>query len=132
MSRPADAAIAAGRLAKATQFFDAANDIGDLADDEEDVRDAVVTLLVHAGIAAADAICAKRLGEYALGSDAHTEAVELLEKVVDPDGRALAKSLSRLLGMKTKAGYTHRPVTVEERKRAERAAAQLVEAARTA
>jgi hypothetical protein len=60
MSRPGDDAIAAGRLAKANQFFRAADEIGDL-----------------------------------------------------------------------KAGYTHRSVTVDERKRAERAAAQLVDAARS-
>ena len=52
MSRPCDATIADGRLRKAKEFLQAAADVGELADDEAEVRDAVVTLLVHAGIAA--------------------------------------------------------------------------------
>ena len=44
----------------------------------------------------------------------------------------MAKRLAQLLTVKTKAGYTHRSVTVEERKRALRAAEQLVAAARAA
>ena len=130
MTRSGDASIAAGRLSKANQFFNAAQDIGDLADDEAEVRDATVTLLVHAGIAAADAICCKALGEYALGNESHDEAVRLIAKV-NPDGRELSNALRRLLSMKTKAGYAHRPVTADEHKRAERAAEQLVSAART-
>lgn len=130
MTRSGDAAVAAGRLRKANQFFDAAEDVGELADDEAEVRDAVVTLLVHAGIAAADSICCKTLGEYALGNESHDEAVRLLARVRNPDGRALSQALSRLLSLKTKAGYTHRSVTAVEHRRAERAAEQLVTAAR--
>ena len=130
MSRDCDEVIAAGRLKKANQFLGSARDVGELADDEADVRDAVVTLLVHAGIAAADAICCRALGRYSLGSDNHEEAVSLLRKVRQPDGAQLAKHLTRLLGMKTKAGYAHRPVTAKERIQAERAASELVDAAR--
>ena len=130
MTKPCDHAIAAGRLDKAVEFYEAAATVGDLADDEADVRDAIVTLLVHAGIAAADVITCKALGQFSLGSDSHDEAVGLLRTVSQPDGKDLAKRLSTLLGVKTKAAYTHRPVTAEERKRAQRAAEKLVTAAR--
>lgn len=130
MTRRCDETVGAGRLRKARQFLDAADVVGDLADDEADVRDAIVTLLVHAGIAAADAICCKALGEFALGGDDHRDAIELLGRVREPDGRELANRLERLLRLKTKAGYTHRPVTADERKAARRAAERLVEAAR--
>jgi hypothetical protein len=130
MSRPCDAAVADGRLRKANEFFEAAEVVGDLADEEVEVRNAVVTLLVHAGIAAADVVCCRVLGEYAIGSENHQEAIGLLEKVRQPDGKVLAKRLRQLLAVKTKAGYTDRSVTAEERKRAQRAAEELVAAAR--
>ena len=49
-------------MAKAKQFVEAAETVESLADDANDVADAYVTLCVHAGIAAADVICCKRLG----------------------------------------------------------------------
>ena len=55
MSRPCNDSIASGRMSKANQFLRSADDIGKLADDEAEVRDAVATLLVHASIAAARA-----------------------------------------------------------------------------
>lgn len=130
MTRPCDGSVAAGRLKKSNQFLRSAEDAGELADDEAEVRDAVVTLLVHAGIAAADVICCKSLGQYASGGESHNDAIELLKQVREPDGTELAKGLKKLLDVKTKAGYTHRSVTVAERKRAERAADDLVQAAR--
>lgn len=45
-----DEAIASGRLRKAVQFLDVAEMVRDLADDESDVGDALVTLCVHAGM----------------------------------------------------------------------------------
>lgn len=54
------------------------------------------------GIAAADAICAARLGEHARGEN-HDEAVALLSTV----DKAAAAHLRALLGMKTLAGYSH-------------------------
>ncbi|MFD6893254.1 hypothetical protein ACFWB0_01730 [Rhodococcus sp. NPDC060086] len=47
---------------KAEQFFDAAAIVNELADNND--LDAVVTLWVHAGIAASDVICCARLGKY--------------------------------------------------------------------
>jgi hypothetical protein len=95
------------------------------ADQAEDVADAYVTLLVHAGIAAADVLCCARLGEHAV-SDNHNEAAALLGKV----DRGLANDLRTLLGMKTKAGYSALAVSSEDRVRAARASARLLEAAR--
>ena len=117
-------AIRAGRLAKARQFMEAAGLVALLADDATDVGDAYVTLCVHAGIAASDVICCKRLGEHSRGED-HSAAVSLLS-TADPDS---AKQLGSLLGMKTKAGYSALPVSSSDYKRAGRAAQALVDAA---
>ena len=120
--------MVAGRSRKAEQFLDAAETIREFADDEHEVGDALVTLCVHAGIAAADVLCCTALGEYAQGED-HNEALDLPTRV-RPDGPELAKSLRPLLGMKTRAGYSHRAVTADDRKRAYRHADKLVRAAR--
>lgn len=101
----------------------------ELADDAADIGDAFVTLCVHAGIAAADTICAHRLGVYSSGEN-HNEAVTLV-RGVRPDGPELAGHLGALLQMKTKAGYTHRPVSSQERVSAGRRARALVEVARS-
>ena len=118
-----------GRLTKAKQFLLAAETIDLVLDDEEapDISDAFVTLCVHAGIAAADVICCRALGEHAQG-DNHNEAVELLGQV-DSDA---ANDLERLLRMKTKAGYSARSVSRKDRKQAERAASRLVDKAQRA
>jgi hypothetical protein len=112
-----------GRLAKARQFLEAAELVEALAD-EEDLLDALVTLCVHAGIAAADVICCARLGEHATGQN-HTEAVELLARV----DKALSRDLSKLLGMKTRAGYSSTPVSAANARSAVRSATRLVVAA---
>jgi hypothetical protein len=52
--------------------------------------------------------------------------VSLLNKA-EPD---VSKHLQILLGVKSKVAYTHRSVTPDEQKKAGRAAAQLLEAAR--
>ena len=130
MTRACDDSIASGRMSKANQFLQSADDVGELADDEAEVRDAVVTLLVHASIAAADVVCCKRIGQYAIGGDSHSDAIGLLRTVKQPDGSALAKRLKQVLDVKTKAAYTHRSVTAAERRRAQRAAEELVRAAR--
>jgi hypothetical protein len=85
-------------------------------------------LCVHAGVAAADVICCIALGEHAMGED-HQETLALIARV-RPDGNELAKSLRPLLGMKTRAGYSHRPVSAQDPKRAERSAQRLVRTAR--
>jgi len=119
-------ATRAGRLAKANQFFVAAETIATTIEDQ-DIADAYVTLCVHAGIAAADVICCARLGEHAQGDD-HQEAVALLTKA----DRTNAKYLRLLLDLKTRSGYSAAPTSKTDQKRAGRAAATLVNAARAA
>lgn len=113
-----------GRLIKAEGFLKAAAE-AQVLDDEGALNDAVVTLYVHAGIAAADVICCARLGRHSTGDD-HSAAVALLQRA----GSASAPRSSVLLGMKTKAGYSHTPATSADATKAKRAAEHLVEAAR--
>lgn len=114
----------AGRLEKARSFREAAELTEQFMTDGADLRDAYVTLCVHAGIAAADVICMNALGEYYAGQR-HDEAARLLEKV----DKALARQLATLLAMKTKAGYSDIPVSNEQITRARRAMEVLVDRA---
>ncbi|MGO4588191.1 hypothetical protein [Paenarthrobacter sp. 2TAF44] len=107
------------------QFQKVALDALELAEEHHEVADAVATLCVHAGIAASDAICIARLGRFAQSQD-HSEAAGLLRTVDE----AAAKHLTTLLGMKTRAGYGHNPVTTEQLKKATRAMSALLEFAR--
>ncbi len=127
--RECDAGIVRGRLRKAEQFLDVAAMVRDLVDDEAEVGDALVTLCVHAGIAASDVICCEALGHFVQGQD-HLQAIAELSKVT-PDGDELGKDLRALLQMKSRAGYAAPPVTPDQRKRAWRRAENLVEAARS-
>ncbi|MFJ5958351.1 hypothetical protein ACIQC5_20630 [Paenarthrobacter sp. NPDC092416] len=97
-----------------------------LVDEHYEVADAVVTLCVHAGIAASDAICISRLGQYAKGQD-HNGAVALLTTADVASG----KHLTALLSMKTRAGYGYNPVTADQLKKAVRAMDALLERARS-
>ena len=124
-TRPCTATERAGRLAKADQFLRAAGLIDAFADEGDDLADAYTTLCVHAGIAAADAVCCARLGEMARGED-HRSAIDLVGKV----DKALANDLGALLGMKTRAGYDHTPIGGIDRKRAGRLANRLLTEAR--
>ena len=85
-----------GRLRKGEGFLQAADDIG-LSHHAGELRDAVVTLYVHAGIAASDVICCARLGKHSTG-DNHAEAIALLKAA---NARS-AKHLATLLSVKTK------------------------------
>ena len=115
-----------GRAKKARKFLEAAEIVAVLADDDADLLDATITLWVHAGIAAADALCCGRLGEHAQGQS-HVEAADLLAKV----DKALAGDLRTLLAMKTRAGYGSAPSTAKTAKVASRAATHLVDALAT-
>ncbi|MBA3809660.1 MAG: hypothetical protein H0X28_14905 [Solirubrobacterales bacterium] len=115
-------------MRKAEQFHEAAETIREFAGDEHEVSDAYVTLCVHAAVAAADVICCIALGEHAVGEN-HDEALGLLEKT-RPGGKELAKSLGTLLAMKTRAGYSHRPASAQDAKRAQRHVERLVTVAR--
>lgn len=124
-TKPCAATIAQGRLNKSNQFITAAETIRDIADKDDEVADAYVTLCVHAGIAASDVICCGSLGKHAQG-ESHDEATALLASA-DKDA---AKHLRTLLRLKTKAGYGHTPATKDEVKKASRAADVLIEKAR--
>ena len=112
---------------KAQLFWDAAEMVGELWDEDQEIADVYVTLCVHAGIAAADVICCRALGKRSRG-EAHTEAVALLASV---DVRA-SGHLSTLLAMKTRAGYSALPSSATERRKAQRAAGALIGAATVA
>ena len=122
---PCPAQVREGRLHKANQFAAVAGDVADLADQARDVADAYVTLLVHAGIAAADVICCARLGRHAQGAD-HNDAVALLT-IADADS---ARHLEALLKMKTRVGYGHTPASEDDLKKAQRAGDALLKTAR--
>lgn len=121
--RDADAAMAASRLRKAQEFADAAEIFVEPSGAIES-RDAFVTLAVHAGIAAADSICIRRLGRYS-PTGGHADSVAILASA---DAES-AKHLDRLLKLKTKAGYSARPVTAVEADSALRSCRALVERA---
>ncbi len=99
-----------GRLARAIEFFDSAEDE---REQHPERANAWVTHYILAGIAAADAVCCRALGQHAQG-DNHLQAVSLLRSV-QPDGPELSIALGVLLGMKTKAAYGERPVSAEDR-----------------
>jgi indole-3-glycerol phosphate synthase len=127
--RQCDERITAGRLRKAEQFLDAAEAIRDLADDEAETGDAFVTLCIHAGIAASDAICCRGLGHFVQGDD-HNQAIAQLSRA-SPGGGSLSNDLRALLQMKNRAEYGADSVSADQRKRAWRRAENLVEAARS-
>lgn len=79
---------------------------------------------VLAGIAASDAICGRRLGEYHRGDD-HRAAIDLLRLAV-PDGRQLSMKLQRLLDVKDEAHYGIYFVSTREASEAIKAARMLV------
>lgn len=116
-TKPCTPQVREGRRRKAIQFADAAEAVNDLPDSS----DAYVTLLIHAGIAAADVICCARLGQHAQG-ESHVEAVSLLRTA----DSAAARHLDTLLKLKTRAGYGHSQVSTPDRRRAQRAAEALV------
>ncbi|PZU36177.1 MAG: hypothetical protein DI573_14190 [Microbacterium sp.] len=86
-----------GRRAQAEGFWRDAEDLAALATGSPNT---LVTLYVHAGIAAADAICCARLGEYSTSGN-HSDAVALLTRA----DATLAPALQRLISVKSAAGY---------------------------
>ncbi|MBS9532763.1 hypothetical protein KIH27_04075 [Mycobacterium sp. M1] len=114
--RACDSAVIAGRMSKATEFFDAADLLG------KEMVNAAGDLYVDAGIAAADVICHVRLGVHS-NSGNHNEAVAL-QKQADSGSE---RHLNTLLNLKNKAAYTHQDLTSAELKKMNRAAEQLVE-----
>lgn len=126
-TNPCSPAIQRGRLRKAEQFAAQAQALKDISEDVASIADSYVTLSVLAGIAATDALCCARLGEHATG-ESHQAALDLVGRF----DKAAQRHLSVLLGMKTKAGYSHSPMSGDDCKKAGRASAALLEAARRA
>jgi hypothetical protein len=119
--RDCDSAVTAGRLAKANEFFDAAEHV------EVEMPSAAGDLYVDAGIAAADVICCVRFGVHSNTSN-HNEARALLMKA----DRGSERHLATLLGLKNKAAYTHESISNAECKKMHRAADHLLETAKRA
>jgi hypothetical protein len=84
-------------------------------------------LAVLAAIAATDAICGFRLGQYSRGQD-HEQAAELLESV-DVGDRSLAVKLRRVLTAKDAAHYSPRLMPRSDAQSLVRNARALVDAA---
>jgi hypothetical protein len=128
-TKPCDRAAGRQRLQAAVSYEQLAATAAVLTEPDDPYRwSSLITNCIHAGIAAADAICCAVLGEHAQGDD-HQQAIELLRRVT-PGGTDLAKALAVLLAMKTAAGYGAAPLTEEKAKRARRSADRLVLAAR--
>ncbi|TYQ10714.1 UNVERIFIED_ORG: hypothetical protein L601_002100000400 [Gordonia westfalica J30] len=119
--RTCDAAVTAGRMFKATEFFEAADHLGG------EMPNAAGDLYVDAGIAASDVICCVRLGVHS-NTGNHSEAVALLKRADSGSERYL----NTLLNLKNKAAYTHQNLTPGELTKMSRAAEHLVEAAKRA
>lgn len=88
---------------------------------------AATSLAIHAGVNAADAVCVARLGERAAGQ-AHDEVRALL-KGAGRDGADVAKHLSRLLPLETKAEYDADDIPRTTAQNAVRWASRAVETA---
>ena len=112
-SRRCTPAHAAQRHAHARAF--AAVAALDPSSDDGPTRSAAVSNAVLAGIAAADAICCRRLGRHAVGDD-HQHALALLADA-GPVGAAATRHLETLLAIKHKAQYEGGDPTVSEAKR---------------
>lgn len=81
-------------------------------------------LAVLAGVAAADAVCARRVGQIHRGDD-HRDAAALLERSV-PDGAKLAATYRRLIDLKDEAHYGVYLVSARKARDAVRWAHELV------
>jgi hypothetical protein len=112
----ASAEITRERRTRAIEFWQSAEDLRDLDGD----GNSIVSLYVLAGVAASDAICGARLGEYAQGEN-HADALAVLKRA-DPT--------QRLLSRKTEWAYGGAGVSASRIESARAAATRLVETAR--
>ncbi len=103
---------------KAAEFLRAARDAFDLGH-----HTAATGNAVHAGIAAADAIAAVKLGTVWRGD--HHQAADHVESA-RPEGPGAARQLRRLLGLKSRAEYDPTPIPRATAEKALRAADRIV------
>jgi hypothetical protein len=122
-TRPATVVDARARLGVARAYLDVAELVLDDRDRVE-MPGVAAGLAVLAGIAASDAICARRVGAIHRGDD-HRAAAELLRPAT-PDGNKLAATLQRLMDMKDEAHYGVTVVSAQRARSAARWARQLV------
>lgn len=119
---PCSPAERSGRLQQALGFWQSAEDLRELDDDQ---RNSIVSLYVLAGIAASDAICCARLGERS-SSDNHSDATALLKRAAPQ----LVAPLQRLLSGKSAAAYGATAASVHRQAEARSAALKLIDGAR--
>lgn len=120
-------AEARGRLKAAEAYLEVAELVLD-EQGRDEFLNVCAGLAVLAGVAAADAICARRLGVIHRGPD-HHDAAELLQRAV-PDGAKLAATFRRLIDLKDAAHYGVPVVAPRKTRDAARWARQLLERAR--
>lgn len=110
-------------LSKASEFLHAARESLTAGN-----YSAAVGNAVHAGILAADAICACELQTVWRGE--HGQAVTHLERA-GTEGKQAARHLKRLIPLKTRAEYDSAPVRSTDASSAVKAAERMVEIAGT-
>ena len=127
----AGAAEARGRRDAARAFVSVADLVYAEPDDPVlPLRGVAAALAVLGGIAAADAICAARLGEMFRGDD-HGRAVELLARA-QPEGASVKTDFTRLIAVKAQVHYQAILVTSAESAAAIRRAKRILAAAEEA
>ena len=125
-TRPATPEDARVRFRAAGAYLDVADLV--LDDDRAEMPGVAAALAVLAGIAASDAICARRLREIHRG-DNHRDAADLLQTAT-PDGRRLAMTFLRLVDVKDEAHYGLVVVAPRKARDTVRWARQLLDRAR--
>jgi HEPN domain-containing protein len=121
--QPVNSAEGGAYLSKAHEFLHAARE--SLTAEN---HSAAVGNAVHAGILAADAICAVKL--QAVWRGEHVQAVTHLELARD-DGKQAARHLKRLIPMKTRAEYDPAPLRRTDAATAVKAAERMLDIAGT-
>jgi hypothetical protein len=117
-TKPADRAWARGRRKVGQKYLEVADVV---AAEDGEALNVCVGLLVLAGIAAGDAICAAALGERYSGPD-HAAAAALLSRV----DRRLGARLKALVDLKPGAHYGNALLSRRQRDAALKAASELV------
>jgi hypothetical protein len=121
-TRDADNEDARMRAQAATAYLEVAELV--LDEDSAAMPGVAAGLAVLAGIAASDAICARRLGQIHRGDD-HRGASALLAKAT-PDGVKLSQAFRRLIDIKDEAHYGLTVVPPRKARNAVRRAQTLV------
>ncbi len=128
---PASAREAKSRLDAARAFVSVAEIVYAEPDDPVlPLRGVAAAVAVLGGIAAADAICAVRLGEMFRGDD-HVQAVDLLAQA-RPEGARVKTDFTRLIAVKAQVHYQAILVTSAESAAAIRRAKRILAAAEEA